>query len=396
MNLSVKLKLAGGFGLVILLSLAAGGVAWRNQQSLQATLQDFATIRAQQLRLSGEMRSNLLESVRAEKNAILAAETPVIERYVATMTEKRRAAQEALATLRAVSDAEARRLLDTLQATLERHAPVQDKVRDGAVQNSNNRARALLDQAVLQSAQEARSALARLPDGARAAEAMLLAELAMKDAMLSSSMAELTRDTRQLATALDAVRRQRDALRTIPGAEAASVPLDRWLDAMARAAELVRDGGNLSAAEISMGAARQLVNEIDSQIAAYTTLSQARMQEASNVAIQSGEQAGLVLMLALLLSTLSGAGIAVWLSLSISRGLGQAVALTQAVAEGDLTRTGTIRSGDEIGQLMEQINVMIGRLRGVVGDALQAADNVSSGSQELSASAEELSQGATE
>ncbi|MBC9207061.1 HAMP domain-containing protein, partial [Roseomonas aerophila] len=165
---------------------------------------------------------------------------------------------------------------------------------------------------------------------------------------------------------------------------------------MARAAELVRDGGNLSAAEISMGAARQLVNEIDSQIAAYTTLSQARMQEASNVAIQSGEQAGLVLMLALLLSTLSGAGIAVWLSLSISRGLGQAVALTQAVAEGDLTRTGTIRSGDEIGQLMEQINVMIGRLRGVVGDALQAADNVSSGSQELSASAEELSQGATE
>ncbi|MEH3106616.1 MAG: methyl-accepting chemotaxis protein [Sphingomonas fennica] len=89
-------------------------------------------------------------------------------------------------------------------------------------------------------------------------------------------------------------------------------------------------------------------------------------------------------------------GSAVYLALTISRGLRTAGDAMQQVAGGDLTRTVTIRNNDEIGDLLVHVNDMIGRLKGVLGKAASAADNVASGSQQLSASSEQVSQGATE
>ena len=87
---------------------------------------------------------------------------------------------------------------------------------------------------------------------------------------------------------------------------------------------------------------------------------------------------------------------AIWISISISRGLSKATTVVRKVAEGDLTENVQVNSRDEIGVLLMHVDDMVERLRGVVGDALAAADNVSSGSQELSSSSEQLSQGATE
>src|SRR5581483_9744048 len=97
-----------------------------------------------------------------------------------------------------------------------------------------------------------------------------------------------------------------------------------------------------------------------------------------------------------LVSMVIAIGTAVWISLSISRGLGRAGALAQAVAGGDLTQTIKTTSRDEIGDLIGHVNNMVERLRSVVAESLTAAQNVSAGSQELSASSEQLSQGATE
>ncbi|MGZ3346989.1 MAG: MCP four helix bundle domain-containing protein, partial [Caulobacteraceae bacterium] len=87
---------------------------------------------------------------------------------------------------------------------------------------------------------------------------------------------------------------------------------------------------------------------------------------------------------------------AVWLSVSVSKGLARAGQAVATVAEGDLTRMVEIKQNDEIGDLLQHVNLMVDRLRGVVADAVSASENVSSGSQELSASSEQVSQGATE
>jgi methyl-accepting chemotaxis protein len=98
----------------------------------------------------------------------------------------------------------------------------------------------------------------------------------------------------------------------------------------------------------------------------------------------------------LAISTLIAVGAALWIVMSIGKGLRRANEAVQSVADGDLTRYADITTRDEIGELLGHVNTMIERLRGVVGDALAAADNVSSGSQELSSASEQLSQGATE
>src|SRR5450756_1111251 len=68
---------------------------------------------------------------------------------------------------------------------------------------------------------------------------------------------------------------------------------------------------------------------------------------------------------------------ALWMAISISRALTRAGTLAQAVAGGDLTQTIDNASRDEVGDLIGHINEMVLRLRGVVSEALSAADNVS-------------------
>jgi methyl-accepting chemotaxis protein len=132
---------------------------------------------------------------------------------------------------------------------------------------------------------------------------------------------------------------------------------------------------------------------------------------------------------------LIGLAASVWIAMGIGSGLKKIKTVADAVAIGDLDQDIDIKTNDEIKDVVDTINVMVGnlrntaqianqisngdltvtpkpmsdkdtlglslqsmveRLRGVVADAIAASVNVSSGSQELSASSEQVSQGATE
>ncbi|TIH16436.1 methyl-accepting chemotaxis protein [Marinifilum sp. JC120] len=66
------------------------------------------------------------------------------------------------------------------------------------------------------------------------------------------------------------------------------------------------------------------------------------------------------------------------------------------MASGDLTKSVTSDSPNEIGSLMRSLGSMISSLRGVVVGVKSAAEQVAAGSEEVSASAQHLSAGATE
>ncbi|MDX2201647.1 MAG: CHASE3 domain-containing protein, partial [Hyphomicrobiaceae bacterium] len=68
--------------------------------------------------------------------------------------------------------------------------------------------------------------------------------------------------------------------------------------------------------------------------------------------------------------------------------------VAERVSEGDLTvQPKPLSDKDTLGLALQS---MVERLRGVVGDAIAAADNVTAGSQQLSSASEQVSQGATE
>lgn len=72
----------------------------------------------------------------------------------------------------------------------------------------------------------------------------------------------------------------------------------------------------------------------------------------------------------------------------------QGVEFSKMVAQGDLTSMLEIDRKDEIGKMVEALNLMISKLKEIVITIKMAADNVTSGSQQMISSATAMSQGA--
>jgi len=137
----------------------------------------------------------------------------------------------------------------------------------------------------------------------------------------------------------------------------------------------------------------------------------------------------------LVVAMIAGIAAAIWISLTISRGLKNVSIAIDAVAIGDLDKDVVVTTNDEIKDLVDTVNrmtanlrqtaalaetiahgdltvqhtalsdedklghaliAMVERLRIVVADTTAAIGNVAAGSQELSSSSEQVSQGATE
>ena len=134
------------------------------------------------------------------------------------------------------------------------------------------------------------------------------------------------------------------------------------------------------------------IGAIDSFVAFQSDLVEESGREADVV-----YQAGVTTMLALLaIATLVAAAVAIWMVLSITRAVSSALGLATAVARGDLNASASVKSNDEIKDLIDALNLMVRKLKEVVGEVTAATRNVAAGSQEMSAASEQLSQGAVE
>jgi methyl-accepting chemotaxis protein len=286
MRFTVKAKLATAFGVVLLLSMAAGGLAYVKLTEMINTA-DSLVARANRMEHAAELERGILSQVRAEKNLILAPESEA-EQFLADIAKQREALVRLKDEIQAAASAEGRKLIENFGSAYARMNVAQD-------------------------------------------EALKLA-----------------RTDKAKAT-------------------------DR-----------------------SMTTVRKAVSEAMEAANAYISNVKNNMTDQAVQAHQDGNRAQFTLIAFVLASLAIGAIAAIWISISISRGLGRAVGLAGAVADGDLSQMIAVSSNDEIGDLVKSLNVMVEKLRQIVQEALTAANNVSAGSQELSASAEQLSQGATE
>ncbi|OIQ49854.1 Methyl-accepting chemotaxis protein I [Pseudodesulfovibrio hydrargyri] len=119
-------------------------------------------------------------------------------------------------------------------------------------------------------------------------------------------------------------------------------------------------------------------------------------QERADAAMTSMESASMVMAVGLGIAFLFGVVIAWGLTRMITRPILMGVSFAKRMSEGDFTRTLDIDQRDEIGILAQALNNMVTRLQAVVADVDAATSNVAGGSAELSSSSQSLSQGATE
>ncbi|KHK01537.1 HAMP domain-containing methyl-accepting chemotaxis protein [Desulfovibrio sp. TomC] len=119
-------------------------------------------------------------------------------------------------------------------------------------------------------------------------------------------------------------------------------------------------------------------------------------QAIANSAVTSLSTSASIMYGGLGVALLLGIIIAILLTKAITGPVIKGVSFAKAMADGDFTRLLDIDQKDEMGVLAASLNEMVGKLREVVAEVQSASENVASGSEELSASAQSMSQGATE
>lgn len=456
MKLSIKLKLAGAFGLVISMSMAAGGIAYVKMTSIDETYSNLVEVAAKRSVLAENLKQNLLSTTILQSNMILENTDTGIAQYWAALAKERTATEETFQKLYSLSATEeGKKLLQKFKVAFDRTVGIQDQVGGFARMNSVVHATKVLDDEGKPALEATTAGLNRLADeikGAERGEVLLTLERLrtriaasrneMREFLLADNIPDLEQRATGLNETLQKLRRDRDGLRQVVAESGLATsfdfvaePFERWLKAQEKGIAIAREGGNIQAMTLLTGEGKKALEEVDLALTAYADLQREFMDQQSADASEEAAGAKLLLLALLLGSLVIAVGAAAWIAISISRGLTRAVGLANAVAVGDLSQQVQATTNDEIKDLIDALNQMTGnlnqtarvadeiaqgnltvqskrlsekdtlgialetmleKLRSIVDDAAAAARNVAAGSQELSASAEQLSQGATE
>jgi methyl-accepting chemotaxis protein len=453
MRLTVKAKLAGAFGVVILLSMITGAISYTKLTSLNEG-EERIVAQAGRMKGAADIMDGIQGEERAETRMIEAVSDKDTQDNYDAMLARRSKVLKLRDELYGQASDVGKRVLDQAAGPIKQMNELEDQTGKFALLNSNNKAAEIWKGQGQPAAKELDSvldaAVAELNKGAsesqRTVTALLAARLSVSrvsraiiSAYTSSNVQEVDADAKEALKQLQDLKAQIALIagQSVLGssASAANAELDRIAKSAEKSADLAVEAGNIKAAAIASGEGRKAFNESLGAVEQYVKTNEKQMADLADEGSKEAGFAKTLLISIIIGSLLIAVASATWIALNISRGLGRAVGLADAVAIGDLSKKIEVSSDDEIGDLVKSLNGMtvnlnataeiadtiangdltveakplsdkdtlglalermLGKLRGVVADTLLASQNMSAGSQELSASAEQLSQGATE
>ncbi len=125
MRFTVKAKLASAFGVVIVLSMVAGGVAYTKLGDMMATA-DSMVLRATRMEKATQIEKDILLQLRAEKNSILGTEAQ-IEQFAADAAKLREQAAKTKDEVYALASEAGKKLLDGFAVAYAKMNAYQDE-----------------------------------------------------------------------------------------------------------------------------------------------------------------------------------------------------------------------------------------------------------------------------
>ncbi|WP_369975876.1 methyl-accepting chemotaxis protein [Xanthomonas bundabergensis] len=153
--------------------------------------------------------------------------------------------------------------------------------------------------------------------------------------------------------------------------------------------------GNPELAELSKSV-RSSSDELDALMSELGEVKEANASKA-NDATDEIYSSGTKTMIAIIIGgVLLGVGLGFFISRSVTKPIGKAVDVANALAEGDLSMVIESTSKDEAGQLLMAMRRMVEKLQQVVGEVNASAQTLAGASEEVSATAQSLSQASTE
>ncbi|HLN22899.1 MAG TPA: HAMP domain-containing protein, partial [Patescibacteria group bacterium] len=386
MRISVKLKLAAAFGVIILLLVVSAVLAINGIGDLNAVADRLANLGSQRVKLAEEADITLGKIIRAEKNIILETTDDGIAKYDALLVAERVNEKAVVDKLRDISSEEGRRKLDSYVASLEHLYTAEDKIRAYGKMNSTPKATAKSEEGQV-ARDAANAALKPLIDRVEQAGGKLPADKvyigliaqkiiwsnavvlrAERDSIAESTDAGTEKGLAEAAAAYETSRKLRDVLAGLVGSddrhavEVFSDNFDKWAKIRDVVAVFDRQNSAAHAFDISTTEARAAINQADEQAKDIVTNAETFMKGETDNATTTYQTIRTQLMVMVGVSILIALSAATFIAVSLSRGLGKAVELANAVAIGDLGQKIDVSSNDEVKDLVNALNGMTANL----------------------------------
>jgi methyl-accepting chemotaxis protein len=149
-------------------------------------------------------------------------------------------------------------------------------------------------------------------------------------------------------------------------------------------------------AELSMGGAREKINAVEETVA---EMSKVKEDNAERLNKEDAETfvTSRAIMIAIIMGGIAlGVALGLIISRMITGPLKQAVDVSEAIANGDLTQTIKLDRKDEIGQLAAAMNTMVQNLRNMITQTTDISTGIASASNQLHSTSAQIATGAEE
>ncbi|PIE60679.1 MAG: chemotaxis protein [Desulfobulbus propionicus] len=131
---------------------------------------------------------------------------------------------------------------------------------------------------------------------------------------------------------------------------------------------------------------------MDTMVTKVNSLSEKAVEQAEDI-VHSGE---IINYIGMSIGAVISLGLGLFLTLMITKPIGQGVGLAETMADGDMTRTLDIKQKDEIGALARSLNTMATNLRTMITDVNSGVINVDDSANQLAAIAGQMASGAAD
>ena len=457
MKLSIKLKLAATFVVVLSLLGMSSWLAISTMATMSGVIDDLVDRKSIQISEAGhinealtQQRLLLRQHIAAEDELTLAAREADIEKTMEELTES-------TTTLDGIMEPDDQVILDEFVAQLPKMQEKIDHIvklsRDGTTAKATALSHERMED-LRASAEDALEGLstevkknpliqtaiwADLVEGVR--DDMMRIFILQKDIILDTDKASQAQTVEQSKMLSERLNKTRFEIMEFLGGAAQrpfnelSEAVDSFLEVDAEVIALAVEMSEESATDDLNGPLGKMYGDYAAMADRLAAAADEDIQQEQATAQDAYATARTQFFIIAGLAIGVGVASATWLSISISRGLNRAVVAARKVAEGDLTADTRVTSRDEIGELMGAMGAMtaslqsmtsvaqsiaegdltvttkrrseadslgislenmLAKLRDVVGNMTVSSQSVASSAHAMSATAEDLSSGATE
>jgi methyl-accepting chemotaxis protein len=419
MKLSIRTKLIVVCGILLgALALTSGLGDWQLKAS-NGRLEDIVAVNAAASRLSAQARGAMAKLGRAERDLLLASTAEARTQAIEVIDGFLRERDELLRALRAVNEPGLASQLDEIDAAMRDFDAIHKQVRALKLKASNEHATEIVEGDGRARADEAEAQLGKL-DAALAARPVTADTTAARAAVwnarfeleavnshtkslimeteaaqIEAQGKQLADHTHQLQAAVAAVTH---AATTADQAliSALSTALASFEAVHDQAQALARENADAEAVQLALTKGRQAIDRAGKVTDALIAHEISELDRARQASASAYASARTLLVITFALALIFGIALITMLVRYIARALRAAAELATAVATGDLTHTVAVTHEDEIGAMVHALNDMVDNLRRVAREVSGSATSVATGSEQMTATAGQVAEGASQ